>query len=59
MLCRCRGTSWVNWALYSSDIKKEKGWKSKLGFGGSKYMVQMLEEGVPWSMALDAQAFDL
>jgi len=41
------------------QILKEKGWKSKVGFGGStKYMVQMLEEGT-MEHILDAQAFDL
>ncbi len=41
------------------QILKEKGWKSKLGFGGStKYMVQMLEEGT-MEHIMDAQAFDL
>ncbi|MEA3316894.1 MAG: citrate lyase subunit alpha [Bacteroidota bacterium] len=44
---------------YIHQIFKEKGWKSKLGFGGStKYMVQMLEEGT-MEHILDAQAFDL
>ncbi len=44
---------------YIHQILKEKGWKSKLGFGGStKYMVQMLEEGT-MEHILDAQAFDL
>jgi citrate lyase subunit alpha/citrate CoA-transferase len=38
---------------------KEKGMKSRLGFGGStKYMVKMLEEGTMEHL-LDAQAFDL
>ncbi|OFX45168.1 MAG: citrate lyase subunit alpha [Bacteroidetes bacterium GWC2_33_15] len=41
------------------QLLKEKGWKSKVGFGGStKYMVQMLEEGT-MEHILDAQAFDL
>jgi len=44
---------------YVHQILKEKGWKSKVGFGGStKYMVQMLEEGT-MEHILDAQAFDL
>jgi len=44
---------------YIHQILKEKGWKSKLGFGGStKYMVQMLEEGT-MEHIMDAQAFDL
>lgn len=44
---------------YVHQILKEKGWKSRLGFGGStKYMVQMLEEGT-MEHILDAQAFDL
>jgi citrate lyase subunit alpha/citrate CoA-transferase len=44
---------------YVHQILKEKGWKSKLGFGGStKYMVQMLEEGT-MEHIMDAQAFDL
>ncbi|MCG8411828.1 MAG: citrate lyase subunit alpha [Bacteroidales bacterium] len=44
---------------YVHQILKSKGWKSHLGFGGStKYMVQMLEEGV-MEHIMDAQAFDL
>ncbi|MGE0089662.1 MAG: citrate lyase subunit alpha [Bacteroidales bacterium] len=44
---------------YVHQVLKEKGWKSKVGFGGStKYMVQMLEEGT-MEHILDAQAFDL
>jgi len=44
---------------YVHQVLKEKGWKSRLGFGGStKYMVQMLEEGT-MEHILDAQAFDL
>lgn len=41
------------------NTMKEKGMKSRLGFGGStKYMVKMLEEGTMEHL-LDAQAFDL
>ena len=41
------------------QILQKKGWKSRLGFGGTtKYMVQMLEEGT-MEHILDAQAFDL
>jgi len=44
---------------FTHQILKKKGWKSRLGFGGStKYMVQMLEEGT-MEHILDAQAFDL
>jgi citrate lyase subunit alpha / citrate CoA-transferase len=46
-------------AVFLHKILKDKGWKSKLGFGGStKYMVKMLEEG-QMDYILDAQAFDL
>jgi len=46
-------------ADYTHKILKEKGWKAKLGFGGStKYMVQMLEDN-SMEHILDAQAFDL
>jgi citrate lyase subunit alpha/citrate CoA-transferase len=46
-------------AVFISEILKHKGWKSKLGFGGStKYMVKMLEEGL-MNFILDAQVFDL
>jgi len=46
-------------AVYAHEIMKRKGWKFRFGFGGStKYMVQMLEEGVMGKI-LDAQAFDL
>ena len=46
-------------AVYVHEILKQKGWKSKFGFGGStKYMVKMLEEG-QMGYILDAQAFDL
>ena len=46
-------------AVFVNDILKQKGWKSKFGFGGTtKYMVQMLEEGT-MDYILDAQAFDL
>lgn len=44
---------------FAHEILKRKGWKSRLGFGGStKYMVQMLKEGT-MEHILDAQAFDL
>ncbi len=44
---------------YTHQILKKRGWKSRLGFGGStKYMVQMLEDGTMENI-LDAQAFDL
>lgn len=44
---------------YTHQILKQKGWKSKLGFGGStKYMVNMLEDNT-MEHILDAQAFDL
>jgi citrate lyase subunit alpha/citrate CoA-transferase len=46
-------------AVFVHQILKEKGWKSKFGFGGStKYMVKMLEED-QMGHILDAQAFDL
>ncbi|MCX6334394.1 MAG: citrate lyase subunit alpha [Bacteroidia bacterium] len=46
-------------AVFIHEILKQKGWKSKFGFGGStKYMVKMLEEG-QMDYILDAQAFDL
>jgi len=46
-------------AVFLHGILKEKGWKSKFGFGGStKYMVEMLEQG-QMGYILDAQAFDL
>lgn len=46
-------------AVFLHQTLKQKGWKSKFGFGGStKYMVQMLEEG-QMGYILDAQAFDL
>src|SRR5512136_1589722 len=46
-------------AVYVHQILREKGWKSKVGFGGStKYMVEMLEQG-QMGYILDAQAFDL
>ncbi len=46
-------------AVFIHEILKERGWKSKFGFGGStKYMVKMLEEG-QLGYILDAQAFDL
>ncbi len=46
-------------AVFISEILRNKGWKSKLGFGGStKYMVKMLEEGL-MNFILDAQVFDL
>ncbi len=46
-------------AVFLQGIMKERGWKSRLGFGGStKYMVSMLEEG-QMEYILDAQAFDL
>jgi citrate lyase subunit alpha/citrate CoA-transferase len=46
-------------AVFIHDIFRKRGWKSKLGFGGStKYMVRMLEEG-QMDYILDAQAFDL
>jgi len=45
--------------LYVQQVLKNKGWKSKFGFGGStKQMVNMLEEG-QMGYILDAQAFDL
>ena len=44
---------------FTHQILKQKGWKSRLGFGGStQYMVQMLEDG-SMQHILDAQAFDL
>lgn len=46
-------------AVFLHQIMKEKGWKSKFGFGGStRYMVDMLEQG-QMGYILDAQAFDL
>jgi citrate lyase subunit alpha/citrate CoA-transferase len=46
-------------AVFIHQILKQKGWKSKFGFGGStRYMVKMLEEG-QMGYILDAQAFDL
>ncbi len=46
-------------AVFIHEILKEKGWKSKFGFGGStRYMVDMLEQG-QMGYILDAQAFDL
>jgi citrate lyase subunit alpha/citrate CoA-transferase len=46
-------------AVFLHEILKEKGWKSKFGFGGStRYMVDMLEQG-QMGYILDAQAFDL
>jgi len=46
-------------AVFVHEILKEKGWRSKFGFGGStKYMVRMLEEG-QMGYILDAQVFDL
>ncbi len=44
---------------FTHQILKQKGWRSRLGFGGSTgYMVQMLEDG-SMEHILDAQAFDL
>ena len=46
-------------AVFVDEILKNKGWKSKFGFGGStRYMVKMLEEG-RMGYILDAQVFDL
>lgn len=46
-------------AVFLHQILKNKGWRSRFGFGGStKYMVKMLEEG-QMDYILDAQAFDL
>lgn len=46
-------------AVFIHEIMKNKGWKSRLGFGGStKYMVNMLEQG-QMGYILDAQVFDL
>jgi citrate lyase subunit alpha / citrate CoA-transferase len=46
-------------AVFIHELLKNKGWKSKFGFGGStKYMVKMLEEG-QLGYILDAQVFDL
>ena len=46
-------------AVFIHEILKNRGWKSRLGFGGStKYMVKMLEEG-QMEHILDAQVFDL
>ncbi len=47
----------IGW--YAHQILKEKGWKCRLGFGGSTgYMVNMMEDGA-MEYILDAQAFDL
>ncbi|HPE86970.1 MAG: citrate lyase subunit alpha [Bacteroidia bacterium] len=47
----------IGW--YAHQVLKQKGWKCRLGFGGSTgYMVKMMEEGV-MDYILDAQAFDL
>ncbi|MDD5541117.1 MAG: citrate lyase subunit alpha, partial [Candidatus Marinimicrobia bacterium] len=44
---------------YTHQILKQRGWKTRLGFGGStQYMVAMLEDG-SMEYILDAQAFDL
>jgi len=44
---------------FSHQLLKQKGWKARLGFGGStKYMVQMLKDE-SMEHILDAQAFDL
>lgn len=44
---------------FTHQLLKQKGWKARLGFGGStKYMVQMLKDG-SMEHILDAQAFDL
>jgi len=44
---------------YTHQILKQRGWKARLGFGGStQYMVAMLEDG-SLEHILDAQAFDL
>ena len=46
-------------AVFIHEIMKNKGWKSRFGFGGStKYMVNMLEQG-QMGYILDAQVFDL
>ncbi len=46
-------------AVFIHEIFRNKGWKSRFGFGGTtRYMVQMLEEGT-MDYILDAQAFDL
>ena len=46
-------------AVFVHEILRNKGWRSRFGFGGStKYMVKMLEEG-QMGHILDAQAFDL
>lgn len=46
-------------AVFLHQILKNKGWRSRLGFGGSTgYMVDMLKEG-QMDYILDAQAFDL
>lgn len=46
-------------ADFLHKILKRKGWKSRLGFGGStKYMIDMLKDG-SMEYILDAQAFDL
>ncbi|MFZ5942090.1 MAG: citrate lyase subunit alpha [Bacteroidota bacterium] len=44
---------------YMHQELQKRGWKARMGFGGStRYMVQMLEEGT-MEHILDAQAFDL
>jgi len=44
---------------FTHQLLKKKGWKARLGFGGStKYMVQMLKDE-SMEHILDAQAFDL
>ncbi|EFK96305.1 Citrate lyase alpha chain [sediment metagenome] len=46
-------------AVFVHEILKKKGWRSRLGFGGStRFMVKMLEEG-QMDYILDAQVFDL
>lgn len=46
-------------AVYVNELMKQKGWRSKFGFGGStRYMVEMLEQG-QMGYILDAQVFDL
>jgi len=46
-------------AVFVHEMLRQKGWKSKFGFGGStKYMVEMLEQG-QMGYILDAQVFDL
>ena len=45
-------------AVYINEIMKRNGWKINVGFGGTtRYMVQMLEEGVMKNI-LDGQVFD-